>query len=369
MSEYHAKAAPHDHACLRVDLSALAANYLHYKALSDTAETAAVVKADAYGVGLSKAAPALHEAGCRSFFVAQAGEGARLRETLKSEKREAVIYVMNGYLEGAWAFYQTHHLRPCLNSLAEVQLWVSAGGGAAALHVDTGFNRLGLPQADINNLPDDFTPALLMSHLACADTPDHPMNKKQLADFEEKKKYFKDVPASLSNSGGALLGSAFHQDLIRVGIGLYGGSATLDAISANRPVVTLLAPVLQTRTVRSGETIGYGATFTAEKDMQVAILAIGYADGFPRLLSRHDNDAHFARVAFGDRLCPLVGRVSMDLLAVDISELDTSLQPGDMAEIFGPRIPVDAVAQQAGTISYEILTQLGSRYKRVYDTD
>lgn len=367
MSKGGSIATPLDHAHLRVDLAALKANYLHYKRLSDSSETAAVVKADAYGIGLSQAATTLHDAGCRTFFVAQASEGARLRDILTAHNRDAVIYVMNGFLSGSQAFFQNHKLRPCLGSLDEVNNWIAEGGGAASLHVDTGFNRLGLPQADIHNLPAAFSPALVMSHLACADEPDHPMNTQQLKAFETAKAHFQGIPASLANSAGALMGANYHHDMLRVGIGLYGGSPNIDVTKSGKVVVSLYAPVLQTRTVQAGETIGYGATFTAETQMRIAVLSIGYADGFPRLMGRGDKDPLSAHVAFGQQVCPLVGRVSMDLLAVDISDLESDIQRGDLAEIFGHTISLDTVSQQAGTISYEILTQLGSRYKRVYD--
>ena len=233
-------------------------------------------------MGLSEAAPTLYEAGCRTFFVAQAKEGAALRDILSAVDQAAVIYVMNGYLDGTSGFFQNHTLRPCLGSLEEIDAWTSAGGGPAGLHVDTGFNRLGLPLADLSTLPESFRPSLLMSHLACHE-PEHPMNARQLAAFAATRQHFPDVPASLANSAGALIGADYHHDMIRVGIGLYGGSPTKDGTTAGRAVTTLRAPVLQVRTVKPGESIGYGATFIPAAEMRIAALGIGYADGFPRL--------------------------------------------------------------------------------------
>ncbi len=371
--------APLDHAHLSIDLSALIANYQSYVALTPTAQTAAVVKADAYGLGIDQIAPALSRAGCKTFFVAQAREGAQLRVILNQQNQAGDIYILNGYISGAADYYAQHILRPCLGSLEEINQWQAQGRTNPALHatlhpalhpalhIDTGFNRLGLSQNQIDQLPDSFTPSLLMSHLACADEPDHPMNQQQISMFQTNTEHFATIPACLANSAGTLLGQDYHFDMVRIGIGLYGGAPTKNGKTAGQCVASLQAPVLQLRHVKAGENIGYGATFMANNDMDIAILSIGYADGFPRRLGRDKYDkTPFAQVILEGQKCPLLGRISMDLLAVDISHVQANIERGQMAELFGTTIALETVAQQAKTISYELLTQLGTRYKRVY---
>src|SRR6185295_2853708 len=251
---------------LTIDLGALAGNWQRLAArVGETTATAAVVKADAYGIGLEPAAESLAEAGCHTFFVALPDEGVRLRQTV----RDAAIYVLNGLIPGSADVLVAHDLRPVLSSMPEIEEWraVKAAGvdTSAALHVDTGMNRLGLSVSDARWLAEEhelleaIQPSLLMSHLACADMPEHPLNRKQLTAFRAVRILLPNIPASLANSGGIFLGADYHFDLVRPGVALYGGIAVVDVPNPMRAVVTLQAPVLQVRDVRRDETIGYGA--------------------------------------------------------------------------------------------------------------
>ena len=355
---------------LTVDLGTLVANWRDLAGRAEGAVTAAVVKGDGYGIGLEPAARALSGAGCDTFFVALPDEGLRLRRVLPA----ATVYVLAGLLEGGAPTYADAALRPVLSSRPEIAEWAAfrrAGGkGAAALHVDTGMNRLGLTIAEAHALAgerplvDALGLTLVMSHLACADTPAHPLNHAQLAAFREVRALFPGVPASLANSAGIFLGPDYRFDLVRPGIALYGGAAVADVPNPMRPVVTLEARILGIRDAKPGETVGYGATETLGRQSRLAILAAGYADGYPRHASSSDAKPG-ARVFLHGLSAPLVGRVSMDLIAVDVTEVPGARR-GDWAELFGPNIPVDEVAERAGTIGYELLTRLGRRYHRTY---
>jgi alanine racemase len=356
---------------LTIDLVALVANW---KALADHVTggvhaTAAVVKGDGYGTGLEKAARALAGAGCTTFFVALPEEGLRLR----AELPDAVIYVLNGLIGGADS-YARADIRPVLGSWAEIEEWAAfrkAGGTTgAAVHVDTGMNRLGLTLHETLDLRRDaqllstLAPDLIISHLACADTPDHPMNRRQLALFGEVRAQFPDLPASLANSAGVFLGPDYHFDLVRPGIALYGGVAVQGVTNPMRAVATLEARVLSVRDAEEGETVGYGATQSVKAPARLAVLSVGYADGYPRLASASD-ERPGARVWVRGQRAPLTGRVSMDLITVDVTNIPGVVR-GDWVELFGRHIAVDEVARHAGTVGYELLTGLGRRYERVY---
>jgi alanine racemase len=356
---------------ITVDLAALAANW---KALAGLVAggghaTAAVVKGDGYGTGLERAASALAAAGATTFFVALPDEGVRLRAAVPA----AVIYVLDGLIGGA-GLYADADLRPVLGSWPEVEEWLAfrkAGGTTgAALHVDTGMNRLGLTLHEALELRRDertlrqLAPDLIVSHLACADTPDDPMNRRQLALFREVRNQFPDIAASLANSAGVFLGPDYHFDLVRPGIALYGGVAVTGVTNPMRPVVTLEARVIAVREVDEGESVGYGATEHVKQPTRIAILALGYADGYHRAASGSDAKPGAAVWIRGQR-APLVGRVSMDVLAVDVTRIPGAAR-GDWAEMFGRHIPVDEVARHAGTIGYELLTGLGRRLERRY---
>ncbi len=354
---------------LTIDLSALAANFRELAARVAPAKCAAVVKGDAYGIGLVPAASTLWQAGARTFFVALLSEARKLRELLP----DAEIFVLNGLFPGTEATYQEHALLPVLGSVPEIERWqqfCERTGEAlpAALHVDTGMNRLGLTAAEAVNVAEGrdelgFPLALLMSHLACADEPDHPLTVRQLEDFQAIAALFPDVRASLANSAGVLGDPSLYFDLVRPGIAVYGGRPRAD-VAPLRPVVRLDLRIVQVRHVHEGETVGYGAAHTARRGSRVAILSAGYADGIPRLASASDLRPGAEAVVAGHR-CPLIGRISMDLLAVDITDVDEdAVAPGDVATLLGDGLGLEDLARHSATIDYEILTSLGRRYHR-----
>lgn len=337
---------------LTIDLDAVAANWRALSRLS-TAETGATVKADAYGLGAARIARRLAAEGARSFFVALAEEGATLRQALGDGPR---IAVFSGHMAGDAALLRDHTLMPMLNSPEQIARHTAAlPDHPFGVQLDTGMNRLGLEPEDWAVLRASVLaqgPQMLMSHLACADDPAHPMNAAQLAGFHAMTEGFTGT-RSLAATGGIVLGAAYHCDLVRPGIGLYGGEPFVQA----QPVVSLSLPVVQVRPVAPGETVGYSGAWTAARPSRIAIVAAGYADGLLRSLSGR------AVLWAGDRPCPAVGRVSMDLITVDVTDL---AQVPETLDILGPYQGVDALAAQAGTIGYEILTSLGARYRRVY---
>ena len=346
---------------LTVDLDALAANYARFAALPGGAEVAPVVKADGYGLGAAAVARRLHAQGARRFFVARVTEGEALREALGA--REAVIYVLDGCLPGAAERLDAAALIPVLSSPEQVAAWGAGPAQSrrpAALHIDTGMNRLGLESADAQALADhpdrlgraDVT--LVMSHLACAEDAASPMNAAQLARFRAARALFPQARASLANSAGAQLGADYAFDMVRPGIGLYGAG-----VGAQKPVATFEAPILQLRAVQAGETVGYGATFTAPRALRAATVAAGYADGVLRALSGRGYG-----VRDGQRL-PFLGRVSMDLIVLDVTGLPAA-RPGDLVQLIGPDAPLDEIASAAGSIPYELLVRLGARTPRSY---
>jgi alanine racemase len=346
-------------ACLTVDLDALAANY---RTLRDAAgvEAAPALKADGYGLGALAVADRLWAEGARSFFVARVREGERLRTALG--ERDAIIYVLDGATPGDAARLAAADLTPVLNSLEQIEEWAALAGRdlPAALHVDTGMNRLGvtLEEAEAVARRRPVRIDLVMSHLACASLPDHPLNGLQLARFQAARALFPGVRASFASSAGILLGREYVFDQVRPGIGLYGGGPRDTPDPRIRPVATLEAPVLQVRDLKAGDAVGYGATFVAEGPMRAAIVATGYAEGYPRGAGQRG----YAWAAGARR--KLLGRVSMDMLAVDVT--DTDVRAGDKVELLGANMPVDEVALAAGTIAYEVLTRLPLRAKRIY---
>jgi alanine racemase len=339
---------------ITVNRGAIAANFALFAALAPAATVAAVVKADAYGLGLVGVLPALK--GCDSFFVARLEEGIALRALAP----RARIFVLDGAADDTVAALIAHRLVPVLGSLEQVACWQAAKGGDAALHVDTGMNRLGLPPEELSRLRlDAITPVLAMSHLACSDDADSAMNRTQLSRFRAALAQLPSMPASLAASGGVLLGRDYHFDLVRPGIGLYGGNPQNGAANPMQPVARLAGRILQLRQIAPGDTIGYGASFTAARPMTVATIALGYADGVLRAASNRA----FAMVA--GHVAPLVGRVSMDLITLDVTGI-AGVAAGDEAELFGPDLPLDEAATAWGTISYELLTGLSRRIPRLY---
>ncbi len=358
---------------LTIDLGAIAGNWRTLRDLAAPAECAAVVKADAYGLGMAEVAPALQRAGCKTFFVATLGEAIDLRLLLP----EVTIYVFSGLVEGSANVYRDFDLRPVLNSAEEIGEWAALSTASrrrlpAAIHIDSGMNRLGLSAAEVNalaNASDIFSAfelALVMSHLACADEPDHPKSAAQREAFETLRQALPGAQASLSNSAGILLGRGFHYDLVRPGIALYGGKARRRGESHVKPVVTLSARILQIRHVPAGETVGYGATRTLSRHSRIAVLAVGYADGIFRALSAADGKEGLS-VHIGGHAAPILGRVSMDLITVDVTFIPEDVaRRGAFVEVIGKETEAHHLATHAGTIDYEVLTNLGSRALRRY---
>ncbi len=355
----YSRAVPADAATLTIDLDALAHNHAVLRRLAGAAEVAPAVKADGYGLGASDVARRLQAEGARTFYVARLAEGVALRAVLP----DATIAVLDGCTEGTARAIRSARLTPVLSSIDQVAAWSGAGGGAAVLHVDTGMNRLGVSVEEAQALaasPDrlrgvDLT--TVMSHLACAEVPEAPLNAAQRARFEAAAAVFPGVRRSLCNSAGVLLGEAYAFEQVRPGVALYGGGPRGVEDARFRAVASFHAPVLQVRTVRRGETVGYDAAYTAPETMRVAIVAAGYADGVLRAAA-----GGLYGWADGRRL-PVLGRISMDLTALDARDA-SDLRAGDPVELLGPNVPVDAVARAGGTIAYEVLCRLGRRGER-----
>lgn len=359
---------------LTIDLGALAANWRRLRDRAAPAECAAVVKADAYGIGIEPAVRALWAAGCRTFFVAHLSEAAGA----KASAPEATVYVLNGVLPDTASRFRELGVRPVLGSMADVQDWIRSGQRQpAALHVDTGMNRLGLSMQEARDLAGGdlvgrLGPMLLMSHLVAAESPAHPVNARQVAAFGELRRMFPSCPASLANSSGIFLPGSPGQDLVRPGYALYGGNPTPGTSNPMQAVVRLEASIIQLRALEPGETVGYGAGWTARRPTQLATLSVGYADGYPRAGGRTDetDESRLDRGAalVGGHLCPFVGRVSMDLVVIDVTDAPPeAARRGAPATLIGDGLDLDEVGRRAGTIGYEVLTSLGRRYARRYE--
>ncbi|HZY69019.1 MAG TPA: alanine racemase [Devosia sp.] len=357
---------------LTIDLGAIQRNWLALDKVSSGALTGAAVKADAYGTGMVPVAKALFAAGTRFFFVATPDEGIQLRAAVP----DSFIFVLNGLPPGAAPLLVGERLMPVINSLPQLEEWLVACLGRnealpAALHFDTGMNRLGFRLGEtsiVKRMCEDvgYAPQVIMSHLACADQPQHEKNRTQLALFSSVLTQFPNVPASLANSAATMTSREMHFQMVRPGIALYGGRAVNGRRNPMMPVVTLEAPILQVRECKTGESVGYGATYILPRDTRVAIIALGYADGFIRSASS-TNQHPGGRVYLRGRICPVLGRVSMDMFAVDITDLGNDIPaPGEFVEVLGPHVGVDDQADPAGTIGYEFLTSLKGRYSRTY---
>jgi alanine racemase len=367
-----APAVPETGGTLTIDLAAIEANWRTLVRELLTVECAAVVKANAYGLGLEPVTATLAKAGCTTFFVADIAEARAVR----SRAAEATIYVLDGFaVDWGDAFIEIN-ARPVINSTTELAEWdafVSAHSwrGGAALHIDTGMNRLGISPEEAAALApraqtENHGIALVMSHLACADTPDHSLNAVQTELFRELRMLYAGVPASLVNSSGIFLGDAMHYDLARPGAALYGVNPTPGKPNPMQSVVELTGRILQIRHVERDATVGYGATWTAKRPTRVAVVALGYADGLVRAGGGSDERPGGAAIIAGKH-CPIVGRISMDLLCADITDIPAgTVRRGDYATLIGDDIGVDEVAAAAGTIGYEILTRLGPRCHLVY---
>jgi len=358
-----------DAARLTVRLAALAANFHAAQRLAAPAAVAAVVKADAYGTGLVAAAKALVKAGCDSFFVARLEEGIALR----AQAPAARIFVLDGAQPDMVPALITHNLTPVLNSIGEIAAWSAVARQTrtlldAVIHIDTGMNRLGLPANELSLLAaeqarrlEGLRVVLWMSHLACSDEPNDRMNRIQLERFKTALAMLPQAPASLSASGGIMLGKDYLFDMVRPGLGLYGGNPQPSVANPFAPVVRLTAPILQVHRAGKGETVGYGASFKTKRPSLLAVAGLGYADGIFRSLS------NCGAVAVNGVRAPIVGRVSMDLVTFDVTDVPGDVMPGTEAELVGDTISLEEIATAAGTISYEILTSLSHRAKRLYE--
>jgi len=357
---------------LTIDLSAIVANWKILRSASTPADCAAVVKADGYGLGLEPVAKQLTAAGCTTFFVAELSEGKRLRKVNET----ADIYILNGLPPGTGQVFADHNLRPVIGSAAELAEWdaftsVHHWAGGYALHVDTGMNRLGMSVEEaaafaprINSENHGLT--LLMSHFVAAQFPANPRNAEQIASFRAIRGLYRGVPASIANSSGIFLDPDAQLDLVRPGAALYGVNPTPSKPNPMKPVVDLKVRVAQIRNVAFGETVGYDATWTARRPSRIAIVTLGYADGFFRSASG-DDQRPGGTLFLDSRACPIVGRISMDLTAIDITDLpESSVRRGDLATVIGAERDIDATGEMLGTIGYEMLTSLGRRYARVY---
>jgi alanine racemase len=361
--------AEFDAACLTVRLGAIATNFQMAQQFAGPAVVAGVVKADAYGTGMSPAVRALLAAGCDTFFVARLEEGIALRPLAP----KARIFVLDGAQPDMVPALIAHNLTPVLNSLGEIAAWSAAGHATntqydAAVHIDTGMNRLGLTPTELSTLAAEhgrrlsgMRLMLWMSHLACSDEPESKMNGLQLERFKTALAMLPQGPASLASSGGIMLGKDFHFDMVRPGVCLYGGAPQIGRPNPYKPVVRLTAKIMQVRQAAKGETVGYGATFKLKRPSVLATAALGYADGILRSLSNNGS------VAVDGVRAPIVGRVSMDLFTFDITDVPGPVSPGMDVELIGDTIPVDEIATAAGTISYEILTSLSRRARRQYE--
>lgn len=352
-------------ALLTIDLGAVAANYRLLAEKAAPAETAVAVKADGYGLGLAPVVRTLANQGCCTYFVATIDEGIELRALLP----EVVVCVLNGMIAGVPADFSAHRLVPVLNDLGQIETWRGwcrdKGPAPAVLHLDTGMARLGLPPQELELLAGDLRRldgmqlTLIMSHLACADETDHPLNRQQREVFATALDRLPAAPASIAASSGIFLGADYHFDMVRPGACLYGVNPQPGQPNPMAPVVQLQAKILQIRDVDTPQTVGYGATHRFAGPTRVATVAAGYADGYLRSLSGRGT------ARFRDIPVPVVGRVSMDLITLDVTQAPEA-RPGDMVDLIGPHHDVDALAAEAGTIGYEILTALGRRFQRRY---
>jgi alanine racemase len=352
---------------LDIDLAAIAGNWRRLQAeLQPPAQAAAVVKADAYGLGVAEVAPALAAAGCHLFFVATLDEGIALRRILP----QAEIAILNGLLPDTGGEFRQARLLPVLNDLGQIAAWRDDAATRrlpAIIHVDTGMARLGLPPDELARLAAEpellagIPLAAVMSHLACADEKQHPLNAQQLGDFRRAIAQLPRAPASLAASSGIFLGRDYHFDIARPGAALYGVNPTPGRPNPMAQVIRLKGRILQVRDVDRDTPVGYGAAQRMERPARLATIAIGYADGWLR------SSSHRGSVNISGQPASVIGRISMDLLTVDVTGIDPALAcVGAFVDLIDEQHGVDAVAAAAGTIGYEILTALGRRHHRIY---
>jgi alanine racemase len=363
-TERPARALARAGAVLEIDLAAIAENWSRLGArLKPGATAAAVVKADAYGLGMAAVAPHLAAAGCALFFVATLDEGLALRRLLPA----AEIAVFNGLMYGTAGEFRRARLIPVLNDLGQIAAWRAHATAPAMIHIDTGMTRLGLPPGELARIaaaPELLAGLVLravLSHLACADEAAHPLNAAQLAAFGAARQLLPTAPASLAASSGIFLGADYHFDIARPGAALYGVNPTPGAPNPMAQVLRLQGRILQVRDVDRGVTVGYGAAHRMARAGRIAAVAVGYADGWLR------SSSHRGSAGIAGLRVPVIGRISMDILTLDVTEIDPALaRPGAFVDLMDEHYGVAAVAAAAGTIGYEVLTALGQRYHRVY---
>ena len=351
----------HEGPVAEIDLAALCGNFSLIREAAPSAKTGAAVKCNAYGLGLAPVARALFEREkCDEFFVVYAEEGAALRQALNSSAPR--IYCFAGPTEETLPLYTSAGLTPVINSLEQAELWAARETEPAAVHIDTGMNRIGAPMDEAAAIATvkGFKPSMVMSHLACASDPAHPMNEEQRKKFLEAAAHFPEARLSLSASAGALMDRSYHFDLVRPGIALYGGSPFDVDDGRIRAVVTLKAPVAQIRDLAPGESVGYGAAFTASRPTRIATVLLGYGDGYPR------NSAPSGAAIVNSARAPIAGRVSMDFITLDITAAKNPVKIGDYAEFFGPNLRLFDAAAATQRVPYDLLTGLGGRVDRRY---
>jgi alanine racemase len=357
---------PAETGALTVDLSAIADNWRTMARLAGGAECGAVVKADAYGLGLAPAMRALLSAGCRTFFVANVVEG----EAARAVAPGATIYVLDGLVPGAATRLVAADLIPALGSLGEIDEWAATGRKPrAAIHFDTGMNRFGIPICEAAQAAERarlITPTLVMSHFVSSQMPDAPGNARQIEAFLDARARFADIPASMANSSAVFLPQRPHFDVVRPGYALFGGNPTPYAECPVRPVARLKARILSIREIESGDCVGYDALWTAPRRTRIATVGVGYADGVPVGATGCSGKPAGEALVGGVR-CPFIGRVSMDYIVLDVSDApQDAARRGEWVELLGDAICIEEAASRAGTIGYEILTRLGARFSRRY---
>ncbi|MBT8471739.1 MAG: alanine racemase [Marinicaulis sp.] len=347
-----------------IDLSAMRANYNLVRGLAKNSEVAAVVKCDGYGLGMIEIACLLaKQENCRTFFVAYQKEGAALRQSLHDIAPNAKIYVFSGPIDYDLGKYAQYNLTPVINSAEQAAKWAShAPDKPAALHLDLGINRLGAPLSELPAIREigAFNVDVIMGHLSSSSRPDSDENAKQLALFEKFASEFSGAKKSLAASGGALIGPAYHFDLIRMGVALYGASPFDHIDERVKPVASLRAPVIQVRDIAAGESVGYSGTYIVDRPSRIATVALGYGDGFPRAGS-----SRAEAVIHGER-AKIAGIISMDLITLDVTDCKIPIKTGDTATFFGEGLPIEETAERCNTIAYELLTGLGGRVDRRY---
>lgn len=350
------------HPRAQIHLANIVANWRAIAALTPGSRPGAVVKANAYGHGALQVGKALFEAGCRDFFVAYMDEGIELRDVVESDAR---IFVFNGADPKDHKQVKAAGLIPVMNSMIDINDWRRWGAPSDfAVHVDTGMNRLGVRIQDLSRLVEATRidrPVLVMSHLVDSDAPGDPVNAHQLALFRDAVEALPKMSRSLANTGGCYLGPDYGFDITRPGIGLYGGGPAAPSGTTILPGMTLEAPILTVQNVQPGETVGYGGDWTFSEPRTLATVALGYGDGFPRSASSR------GYASLGGIACRIVGRVSMDLITIDVTSAADLAIPGAFAQFIGPEVPLEDQAKRAGTVGYELVTGLGHRVRRIYD--